>query len=548
MLVVSRRWVVLAPVLLCLGFAWPADGQTKDHLVIGLTSFPSTMHPLVGGNGARNYIESAAWRAVTRYDGAGKLVCQLCTELPSVENGQVETVDMPDGSKGLNVTFTLRPGLRWGDGSPLTTRDLLFGAELEHVFAPRDGVIGVVAVDDRNYTVKLKAPRFDFQRLSPQPINAAIEEPIFHAAKDPLDYAAKSAFNRAPNTPGLWNGPYLLAGFKANESATFAPNPYWDGEKPAFDHVTMRLIDNTAALQANLLSGDIDIANGLTFDQVLDLQKRYADRFDVSFLPSLQTYWLYLQNENPMLADKRVRQAIMLGIDRDAIVDRVFDGKLPVASSFLPSIDPNYDADLKPWPYDPAQARTLLAQAGYTPSPDGVMTRADGTRLSLDLLVTSGVRTSELLQQVIQSQLAQIGIEAAARSEPGRVLYGQTLRKRLFKGMVMESYIGTPGVIPNSMFNSNYIPREANAYGGDNFFGYSNPRVDALLTSALVELNQPKRQALLNQVQALVMDDLPGIPLYEGDTTYVSPKWMTGLTPPQSTYVATLWIEVWRPR
>ena len=544
MRILVRAWVVFAALLMPLS----VQAQPKDRLVIGMASFPSNMHPLIGGQTVRNYVLAAARRSVTRYDGDGRPMCQLCTELPSLENGRAKPVDMPDGSKGLDVTFTLRPGLRWGDGTPLTTRDILFGAELERMFIPRGNLLGVVAVDDRTYTVKLKAPRYDFQRLSPQPVNAAIEEPILRAAKDPLDYGAKSAFNRATSTPGLWNGPYLITGYKPNESVTFGRNPFWDGEPPGFTQVAMRVIDNTAALQANLLSGDVDLPNGLSFDQALDLQKRHADRFDVRFTAGLTTFWLFLQNDNPLLQDKRVRQAIMLAIDRESIVARVFDGKLPVANSIFPPADPNHAAAAEPWPYDPARARALLAEAGYAPGPDGVLTRADGTRLSLDLLMTAGIRATELLQQVIQSQLAQVGIEAVTRAEPERVLMGQSMRKRQFKAIAMLTDSQSPDIVPMSIYGSSGIPRESNNFSGDNYAGYSNPRVDAMLAAALVEPDRPRRQAILNDVQSVIMDELPMIPIYNRDNIFVSPKWMVGLTPPRSTYVAPLWIEYWKPR
>jgi len=543
---IIRFWT--AGAFLILAWMTPAQAQSHDHLTIGLGSFPVEMHPLIGGQRTRNYVLAAARRSVTRYDADGRVVCQLCAELPSMENGGVTLVDQADGTKGMDVTFTLRPGLRWGDGTPLTTKDILLGAELERVFDPRTNLIGVTALDDRRFTMKFKAPRFDFQRLAPEPINAAIEEPLLRAAKDPLDYGAHSLFNRDPTTPGLWNGPYLVTGFNPNQSVTLAPNPYWDGEKPAFRQVTMRLIDDSAALQANLVSGDIDIANGLSFDQAIDLQKRYPDRLDVAFTPALSIDWLFLQNDNPLLADKRVRQAMMLAIDRKGIVARLFGDKLPVASSIFPEIDPNFDADLKPWPYDPARARALLADAGYAAGPDGVMQRADGTRLSLDFIISAGYRTSELLEQVIQSQLKQVGIETVARAEPDRVLWGSRMRKREFSGIVMSSDSHSPDIIPWNQFATGAIPREGNAFTGQNYTGYSNPRLDAELKAAYAEVDRSKRKAMLDDVQATIMDDLPQIPLYNGANVYVSPKWLTGLTPPRSTYVVTLWIEYWKPR
>ncbi len=263
----------------------------------------------------------------------------------------------------------------------------------------------------------------------------------------------------------------------------------------------MRLIENTAALQANLLSGDIDLASGLTIDQAIDLQQKHADRFDVAFLPSLTTNFLYLKLENPILADKRVRQAILLAIDRRSIVDRLYGGKAAVANSILSPIEASYDAKVKQWPYDPARARALLAEAGYTKGADGILVAADGTRLSLDLLVSSGIRINELLQQVLQSQLRQVGIDIVAREEPVRVLLGETARKRLFSGMMMFSWTPGPDAVPYFNYDSARIPKQGNAFGGGNYTGYSNPGMDTMLTEAMEQLDLGKRQALWNEIR-----------------------------------------------
>ncbi len=547
--------MVRAATLLTLSVLMPglagasARAQTRDRLVVGMGSAPASLHPLIGGQASRNYILAVSRRAVTRFDAAGDLMCQLCTEVPSVANGQAKVIDLPDGRKGMAVTFTLRPGLQWGDGSPLTTRDILFGAEVARSVNPPMNVTGVVALDARRYTVTLDAVRFDFNQMSPQPLNATIEEPLFRAAKDPQDYANKSAFNRAPGEAGLWNGPYVLTEFKANESVTFAANPHWDGERPGFKQIVMRLIPSGAALEANLLSGDIDLATGMGFDQYTDLEQHHADRFDVVITAStLVTNYLYLQIESPILADKRVRQAVSMGIDKKSIVERLFAGRIPVANSIVAVSDPNYNKQLKPWPFDRARARASLAEAGWTPGPDGIMQRADGTRLSLDLIAGAGAATAGLVQQVVQSQLKQIGIEVVAKSEPFRVLDGTTLRRRQYQGMVIEWDTKDPGSLPVSRIGTAGIPRESNAFSGWNVTGYSNPRVDTLLKDGLAELDPAKRQGMWDEIQAAVMDDLPLIPLYNDYSAYLSPKWMSGMMPPRSISQPTLWIEYWKPK
>ena len=525
-----------------------AQAQSTDRLAIGLGSFPATMHPLGGGQASRSYVLAVARRDVTRYDATWNIECQLCTEIPSAANGRAKVIDLPDGRKGMEVTYTLRPGLKWGDGTPLTTRDIVFGAEVARSLSPQANVTGVVARDDHTYTVMLNAVRFDFDRLSPQPLPAAIEEPIFRAAANPRDYLSKSAFNLSPNRPGLWNGPYLVTGFTPNQDIAFAPNPYWDGEKPGFKQVSMRLFPGSAALETGLLAGDIAVTNGMGGDQTSDLQHHHGDRFDFASFPNVgYTNYLVLQLDNPLLADKRVRHALAMAINKQEVVERL-DGRVPVANSILAVGDPNYDKDVRTWPYDPARARALLAEAGYAPGADGIMARTDGTRLSLDLVAGEGAGNAEIWQQAIQSQLKQVGIEAVTKSEPFRVLDGTTLQRRQLKGMVIEWFNRVPGTMPLGLFSSTGIPRESNSWAGANYMGYSNPQVDALLNDALVELDPAKRQVLWKEIQAAIMEDLPQIPLSNGTYVYISPKWLTGVVPPRSTASETTWIEYWKPR
>ena len=542
---IIRFWAAVGG--LALACTASAQAQPHDRLTIGLGAFPAGTHPVIGSQRSRNYIIAAARRSVTRYDAEGHAVCQLCTELPTMQNGAVTLVERPDGTKGMEVVFTLRPGLKWGDGTALTTKDILLGAELERMFNPRTNLTGVTALDDRRFKMVFKAPRFDVERLAPEPINAAIEEPLLRAAKDPLDYAAHSAFNRDPTVAGLWNGPYLLTGFQPGATATFTSNPYWDGERPGFRQVTMRRVEGGATLEAALLAGDIDIANDLSFDQAIDLQAHHADQVDVALTPALRLVLLFLNNDNPLLADKRVRQAMMLAINRKGMVEHLFGARWPVATSTLPVNDPNFNAALKPWPYDPARARALLADAGFTPGPDGVLQRADGTRLSLEIVGAGGLGVSAVRGALIRSDLGQVGIETVPKAVPDSA-WEAMMAKRRFSGIVVSTDSHTPDIIPWNQFATGAIPRESNHYVGENFIGYSNPRLDTELSATYAELDRSKRKEMLDDVQATIMDDLPEIPLYTGANLFVSPKWLTGLTPPRSTYVATLWIEYWKPR
>lgn len=516
----------------------------RDSLTIGMVEFPADMHPFITNQLVRSYVHGFARRAVTSFDINNRLTCLLCTEIPSIANGRA----VREGEHGLAVRFTLRPGLTWGDGVALTSHDIALGFEIERQFNPEPGLIGVQEVDATTYIVHFNTPRYDFDRLSPDPIPAHLEEAIFRAAKDPLDYGRQSLYNRAPTTPGLWNGPYLVAAFTPGDQARFSLNPYWAGTKPYFRTITTRVIENTAALQANLLAGDIDTAWGLTFDQSLALEKDHGDAFELAFLPSLSTTLLVPNLANPALADRRVRQAILHGIDRKTLVAKLFAGRQPVADGILSPAEPSRNAAIPLYPYDPTRARALLADAGFRPGADKYLHGPDGQRLSIDLTGASGVRLVELVEQVLQSQLKAIGIELVLHNEPPRMLLGETVRHRGFQGLVMFSWLPGPDSIPHSRFHSTRIPSAANSFGGGNYGGYVNPAMDQLLTDALAELDPARRQDQWNRIQSLIAEDLPVLPLYHPAAVFLQPRWIRGMIPPQSLNLPSLAAEEWRPR
>ena len=116
---------LLAVLLLTLALGLPASARAaRDELVIGLTQFPSTFHPNIDAMAAKSYILAMALRPFTAYDADWQLICMLCTELPTIENGKAVREPQPDGSEGIALTYTIRPDATWGDGTPVTTDDV----------------------------------------------------------------------------------------------------------------------------------------------------------------------------------------------------------------------------------------------------------------------------------------------------------------------------------------------------------------------------------------------------------------------------------------
>ncbi len=231
----------------------------------------------------------------------------------------------------------------------------------------------------------------------------------------------------------------MITGYDSGNQIVLEPNPHWTGTKPGFKRIVLRHIENTAALQANLLSGDIDMVAGegvgLTIDQALSLQKAHPDEFHYEFKPSLTYEHVDLKKENPLLTDVRVREALLMAIDRQTMVDRLFQGKQPVAATWVNPLSPMFDPAVPVVKFDLAGAKALLKDAGWTPGADGVCRNAAGDRLSFELGTTAGNRLRELQEQVIQSNLKNACVEINIKNEPARTLFGETLKKRTFTGL-----------------------------------------------------------------------------------------------------------------
>ncbi len=547
------RWT--APVCAALALlATGARAQSHDSIAIGMSQFPPDMHPYITSTSVKLVILDAMNRPMTGLGGDGRPFCLLCTELPTLDNGEARRTRRPDGSEGMIVTFTLKDDLFWADVVKLTARDVVFSFKVSDAFNPSQFIDTVTADDDRHVTFTLRSPIFDYQRIASQLLLPEhIEGPIFAAAAGPLDYGQKTEFNRHPENPGLWFGPYRLASFRANDQVVMTPNPWWKGRQPYFKTITMRLIENTASLEANLLSGDLDTVQtsnmGITLDQVLTLTRSAADRYDFDFMPSLGSIeHLEVDLDNPLLADRRVRQAMSMAIDRKTIVARLFDNRYTPAYSFLHPSQFGFDPSVTQWAYDPPAARALLAEAGFHPGPDGILLSPKGDRFSIDLTTTAGNRTRELVEQVLQTEMKAIGIELVIKNQPARVMFGETLRRRQFTGLV--EFDGGAGVdaLPLSQLSSHYIPTAENGWSGTNYAGFSNRTMDDALAAARTELDPDRRRALWKPILQTFADELPEIPLYYAATAVITPKWLAGLYNPKSLNYYTMYVEDWRPR
>ncbi|MGH7126442.1 MAG: peptide ABC transporter substrate-binding protein, partial [Stellaceae bacterium] len=271
----------------------------------------------------------------------------------------------------------------------------------------------------------------------------------------------------------------------------------------------------------------------------------HSDRFRVLTKPGLFYEHVAANLDNPILADLRVRQALLYGLDRAGINEAMYGGKQPVADTIVHPLDWVHTDDVRKYPYDPDRARSLLGAAGWHSGSDGIRRNAGGERLSLELATTSGNRTRELLEQVMQSQWREIGVEVHLRNQPARVLFGDTLRNRAFD-LAIFGWVSAPEDVPRSELHSDEIPSAENAYRGQNVVGYRNPEMDKLMDEIEITLDRPAREQLWHRLQQIYAETLPDLPLFFRADSTVLPKWLAGVTPTGHLNVSTLWIEDWR--
>ncbi|MBT5666202.1 MAG: peptide ABC transporter substrate-binding protein, partial [Rhodospirillaceae bacterium] len=547
-------WVFGLLATLVLALPLSAATKSKDTLVIGISQFPRNFNPNIESMLAKSYVLAMTRRPLTVYGADWTLECMLCVELPNLAKGTAKRETTADGKPGIAITYTLRSDANWGDGTPITTRDVVFTWELGRNRKTGFGnlelferITSIDVHDAKRFTLHVNKYTCEYAAMGGlELLPAHIEAP--HAA-DPESYRVKSAYETDTTNPGLWYGPYKIAEVATGSHIVLDRNPTWWGKAPAFKRIVIKAIENTAALTASLLSGDIDyIAGelGLTTDQALAFQKRHGKTFTFQYKSGLIYEHIDLNLDSPILKDNRVRRALLHAIDRAAINQQLFQGRQPVAHGQTNPLDTVYDPNGVQYAHDPARARKLLTEAGWKTSGKSVRQNAKGDRLQLDLMTTAGNKSRELIQQVLQSQWREVGVDIRIRNEPARVFFGETVSSRKFPHMAMYAWISAPKGVPRTTLHSTQIPAKDNGWSGQNYPGFANAAMDKVLDEVEVVCEDKPNKALWRDLQRIYAEELPVLPLYFRANPFIMPKWLKGVTPTGHQFTSALWVEHWR--
>ncbi|MCX7601481.1 MAG: ABC transporter substrate-binding protein [Meiothermus sp.] len=500
------RWkLVFLMGLWGLAAAQPDAPKVGGTVVFAQTVEPDSLHPLktAGGMFSVNIMQHIAGTLVTFDPASGRYI-------PYLAEGWTISPD------GRTYTFRLKRGVRFSDGTPVTARDWVYAIEQAQGPLNRGLTASVItairrasAPDDYTLRLELSAPS------APLLFNLTVPTvtPIPKAAVARLG----NAFDRTPVTAGPFRVREWVTGRRVvlerrtdwRSGPAFAPGPAY------IQTLEFRIITDPVVLQSAIRAGEVDVAMVSPRDAVrLGKDSRYR-LFQV--LGTAMSPYLSLNQRVPALADLRVRQALNLAVNKDVLI------RLIAAGNARPQYGPLSRVDIGYWPgaeeigyrFDLERAKALLAQAGYTPGPDGVLQKG-GQPLRFTLKTEA---ENSRLAEVLQQQFRAAGIEVVIRQNETGVHYTE-LDEGKYDLALAGLDFGEADLLYDMFHSQGFI----------NWVGVKNPQLDRLLDEQRTTLNPAARQRILDQAQRIIVEQAYVVPLYSSTNNFVVSRRLEGVT------------------
>ena len=409
--------------------------------------------------------------------------------------------------------FKLRQGVRFHNGSEFTAEDVAFTFDRvpkvpnsPSSYAIYTRPITRVEIID-SHTIRLHT-------AVPYPLMPTDLAQVMILDRETHAAATTEGFNAGPMAIGT--GPYRMVSHRNGDRIEFERNDAYWGGAPQWQRVNYRMITNDAARTAALLAGDVDIIDQVPTSDLAKL--RQDQRLALSETTGLRLIFLGFDHSrteaspfvtdndgkpiprNP-LKDPRVRRALSMAIDRGAIVDRVMEGAAIPAGQFLPEGSFGYVPGLNPPRADAEAARKLLAEAGFP----------QGFRLTLHGPNDRYPNDSRIIQAIGQ-MWTRAGVRTTIEALPWTTFIGRASRQEFSAFLV--GWGTSSGEASNPLRNLVATVDRDKGYGASNRGRYSNPEVDRVLDAAMRELDDEKREALLQQATRLAFEDTGILPLH----------------------------------
>ncbi|MFO1061275.1 MAG: peptide ABC transporter substrate-binding protein [Dongiaceae bacterium] len=507
--------------------------KPTGQAVIGFSQEPTVFNPhmlhIEVDEGVHWNLFSPLWGVSPE----GTFIPYLATEVPTVENGGVS-------EDGLSWHVKLRGDVKWHDGKPFTAEDVKYTLDL--IVDPNfktarklghDLVREIKVISPTEISWKMEKAYAPYHSIMAWTF--MVPKHVLGAAKDPNT----APFNNAP----VGTGPFKWSERVAGDHITLVANEDYFGDGPYLERIIFKYIPDLTVLFTQFKTGDIDYIGiqGITADhyaEAKDLPDRVVTPVPAGFIETLS-----LNLGVKALSDKTVRQALYLGMDKKSIIDAIYYGLPSETESYMPNQSFFIDKDLPKHEYSPEKAKKLLDEAGWAPGSDGVRAK-DGVRLEFVHATTAGNHVREQAQQFLQQSWKDIGVAININNLPPAVMWGDYWMQSKFESAFAGiAFLTGPDPDASDYFSSKAINAKGGA--GQNTFQYANPKLDELLAKGATTLRLDERQKIYREIQSIIRDDLPYLPIFQYAQVEGTKKGLMGFKPSVNVRCNTWNVNEW---
>ncbi|CCW08407.1 MULTISPECIES: ABC transporter substrate-binding protein [Bacillus] len=494
----------------------------KDTLVVGISKPGGVFLPYFQQNGWDGNVTSVIFASLVSTDKQGKPIPELA-----------EKWDV--SSDQLTYTFHLRKDLKFSDGSPLTADDVAFTLTLLHDKAYEGEVdISQYAVKGGKEYKEGKATSIEgIQVVDPQTIKITTEKvnsqaifvlggTVLSKAYYGKDYKQNTSLDYLKDLYGkpLAAGPYKFEKYIPGQEVRFVANENYYAGKPKIQNFIYKITSGDTKLQL-FQTGEVDHTGLGTGDEVLEQAKalEFAN-IQIETAPSFS--YIYMNNNKPYLKDKKVRQALIYGLDRKKYVDTALKGYGTVANVPIHPTSWAYTEEgVNKYEYDKEKAKKLLDEAGWKVGSDGIREK-DGQKLKLSYFGPSSAKDSDLLIPIAKENYKEIGVEFNPE-----FMDFNTMLSKVNKGDYDLASVSTPITSDPSETAGEYL-----STANETSLGYKNAKVDELIQKGIETVDIEKRKPIYKELYKELSDDPPVILLnyrrtitgYNGNIKGIDPE------------------------
>ena len=416
------------------------------------------------------------------------------TIAPQLAEGEPEIVS----EEPLTIEYRLKEGLTFSDGEPLTSEDARWTYQQimdeENNIITREGFDKIESFDtpdDRTVRITFSEPYAPWKDVISGSYAFILPKHIYEGEN----------FNNALNNEIVGSGPYKLREWNKGQNLILEKNENYWGEEPAIDQITFRFIPDTNTLNTSLQSGEVQFINP---PPDIGLQERLEGYQGVNVDTAAGTVWEHIAFNLEKVQNQKLREAVAYGINRQQILEEILPGQVrPLNSVLVPEQEPYYTPAWEKYTFDPDRARQLVEEA-----------QAEGADPTITFSTTSDNNLRETLQQVVQQQLQDVGITVEIRNTATQTFFGEWTPEGNFE-MGEWAWLATPEPTLTALFGADALPPD-----GQNYYRWENEEATRLMKQADVTVDEARRAELTQQVQEIMADDLPVIPLYQRPVYY----------------------------